>query len=171
MDRNQRLQPTSCHTSANFSMKISIIVAVAKNNAIGYKNKLPWHIPEDLKRFKEVTQGHHILMGRKTFESIGKPLPNRTNLVISRNKKLKIEGANIFDSIEKAINFAKKNNESELFIIGGEKIFSSLIEKTDTIYLTKVLKNYKGDAFFPKLSFSHWKVLSREKHYNSNPPF
>ncbi len=152
-------------------MKISIIAATAKNNVIGSSGKLPWHISEDLKRFKKTTLNHHILMGRKTFESIGKPLPDRINLVISQNKKLKIKGAKVFDSIKKAINFAKKNKENELFAIGGEKIFNSLIKKTKMIYLTKVLKNYKGDTFFPKIKPNDWKITSREKHYNSNPPF
>lgn len=152
-------------------MIISIIAAVSKNNVIGKAGKIPWHIPQDLKRFKEITLGHHILMGRKTFESIGKPLPGRINLIVSKNKKLKIKGAKVFDSIEKAVNFAKNKKEEELFVIGGDKIFNSFIDKTDVIYLTKVLRNYDGDAFFPRIEAGRWKVASREKHHNNNPPF
>ena len=152
-------------------MIISIIAAVSENNVIGRSGKTPWHIPEDLKRFREITLGHHILMGRKTFKSIGKPLPGRTNLIISKDKKLKIKGTKVFDSIEKAIKFAKNNKEKELFVIGGEKIFNNLINKTNKIHLTKVLKDYNGDTFFPKIKRNQWKIVSKEKHYKYNPPF
>ncbi len=145
-------------------MDISIIVAVAKNNVIGNENKLIWRLSDDLKRFKKLTTGHHILMGRKTFESIGKPLPNRKNLIITRNKDYKVEGGFVFQDIESAIDFAKENGEDELFIIGGGEIYRKLLDRTERIYLTKVHTSPEGDAFFPELESEDWFVFHEEAH-------
>jgi len=152
-------------------MKISLIAAVAKNNTIGKDGKIPWHIPEDLKRFKKITSGHHVIMGRKTFESIGKILPQRINMILTSDKKYKVNNAFVFDDPQKAIEFAKKNNEKELMIIGGAKVYEYFLPKADKIYLTKVLKNFDGETFFPKINLKDWKITFREKHTKEDPPF
>lgn len=152
-------------------MKISLIAAVAKNNAIGKDGKIPWHIPQDLKRFKKITTGHHILMGRKTFESIGKILPGKINLILTSDKKYKVKNAFVFDNPQKAIEFAKKNKEKELMVIGGAKVYKYFLPKADKIYLTRVLEKFNGDTFFPKINYNDWKITFKEKHIKENPPF
>ena len=152
-------------------MKISIIVAASENNVIGNNGKIPWHISEDLKRFKEITTGHHILMGRKTYESIGKPLPNRANLVLTKDEKLKIPGAVIFQDFGEALRFARKRKEEELMIIGGEKIYKFALPLAEKIYLTRVLREYEGDAKLPEIENGKWKLVFNESHLDSNPPF
>jgi dihydrofolate reductase len=143
-------------------MKISIIVAADEQNGIGKNNALLCHLPADLKYFKNLTTGHSILMGRKTFDSIGKPLPNRTNIVISRNTN-SIEGCFVFNSIEAGIAFAKKLKETELFIIGGDSIYAQVMSETDTIYLTRTHHVFDADAFFPPLA-SNWKLTHETKN-------
>lgn len=138
---------------------LSIIVAVAENNVIGRNNELIWHISEDLKYFKRVTSGHTVIMGRKTFESIGKPLPNRTNIVISRSTDLKLDGCIVVNSLSEAI--AKINPADEHFIIGGGSIYRKAMALADKLYLTKVYHSYEGDTFFPELDGS-WREVSRE---------
>ena len=145
-------------------MNVSIIAAVSKNFVIGYKGIIPWHIPEDLKRFKKITSGHHIIMGRKTYEAIGHPLPDRTNVVITRNKKYKAQGCVIVNSFKEAIVFAKNNKEMEAFIIGGEQIYKLALPIADKIYLTRVHHNFKGDSFFPKINTDNWKEIYRQNH-------
>lgn len=140
-------------------MKISIIVAKAEKNVIGGENKLLWHLPADLKFFKEKTSGHHILMGRKTFESIGKALPNRVNLVLTRDENYKIEGVFAVKTLQQAINLAQKNDENELFIIGGGEIYKNTISIADTIYITQIDAIFEGDTFFPSLS-DDWNLVS-----------
>lgn len=142
-------------------MDISIIVAVAENGVIGKDNQLLWRLSEDLKLFKKRTTNHAIIMGRKTFDSIGKPLPNRLNIVISRNKALKIEGCEVANSLEKAIEIAKNQlSQDEIFIIGGEKI-NNLAQKIVTkVYLTKVHTTKEGDAFFNETPYQNWTVVS-----------
>lgn len=140
-------------------MKISIIVAKAEKNVIGGENKLLWHLPADLKFFKEKTSGHHILMGRKTFESIGKALPNRVNLVLTRDENYKKEGVFAVKTLQQAIDFAQNANENELFIIGGGEIYKNTISIADTIYITQIDAFFEGDTFFPALS-SDWKLVS-----------
>lgn len=152
-------------------MKISIIVAVSKNNIIGSKGKLLWHISKDLINFKKITSGHHILMGQKTYESIGKPLPNRTNIILSDEINYKAKGCHVFNKLENALEFAKINKEKELMIIGGGMIYKLLLPITSKIYLTKVHKKYEGDVKFPKLNIKNWKEISTEKHLDENPPF
>ncbi len=140
-------------------MIVSIIVAVANNNAIGGNNQLLWHISADLKMFKRITSGHAIVMGRKTYESIGKPLPNRQNIVISRNRELTLPGADVVESIDVAKAVAKGE---ELFIIGGGEVYRQTIALADRIYLTRVWADYKADTFFPEIDMSIWKEVSRE---------
>lgn len=141
-------------------MRISLIVAKAENNAIGINNKLPWHLKDDLQNFKKITTGHHILMGRKTFESIGKALPGRMSLVISSEPRANQENVFWFSSIFRAIKQAERNGETELFIIGGEKIYKYALSLVDRIYLTEVKGDVKGDVFFPQLSLKNWKKIS-----------
>ncbi len=152
-------------------MKISLIAAVSKNRVIGNKGKIPWYIPDDLKRFKKITDGHHVLMGSKTFESIGKPLANRTNLILNFDKNYKVSGAYVFCDPEKALKFAQKKGEKELMIIGGGSIYKYFLPKSDQIYLTRVLRNYQGDTYFPKINLKEWRITFREKHLKQNPPF
>ncbi|MEA3317107.1 MAG: dihydrofolate reductase [Bacteroidota bacterium] len=139
---------------------ISIIVAVAQNNVIGKNNQLLWHIPRDMKHFRETTTGHNIISGRKTFESFGKPLPKRTNIIITRNKEYTQEGCVIVNSLEEAINHAK--NDSEIFIIGGGEIYKQALEIADRIYLTQVHHSFDGDTFFPEINKTKWKEIKKE---------
>jgi dihydrofolate reductase len=152
-------------------MKISLIAAVSKNNVIGDGEKLLWHIPGDLPRFKEITTGHHILMGRKTFESIGRVLPNRKNLIISTNKKLKIKDAEVFGTPEKAVEYAAGRGETELMIIGGSSVYHFFLHQADRIYLTRVFKDYEGSAKFPEIDSSKWDATLIEKNEVNDPPF
>jgi dihydrofolate reductase len=144
-------------------MLISLIVVADTQNAIGYKNQLLCHLPADLKYFKALTLGHHIAMGRKTYESIGKPLPNRTNIIISTNPDLVIEGCVTVTSIEQAIQIAKAANETELFIIGGGIIFKQVLGISDKIYLTRIFHQFEADTFFPELG-NEWKLTVDDKH-------
>ncbi len=148
-------------------MRISFIVAKSEDNVIGINNKLPWHLKDDLQNFKKITMGHHILMGRKTFESIGKSLPGRMSFVISSDPKPNSDNVFWFTSIFRAIKQAERNGESELFIIGGEKIFKYAISLVDRIYLTEVKGQIKGDTYFPQLSLKNWKKIS-EQHFTKN---
>jgi dihydrofolate reductase len=142
-------------------MKISLIVAMASNRAIGLNNQMPWHLSADLKKFKQITMGSPILMGRKTHESIGKALPGRTNIIISRNLSYKQDDCLVFDNIDKAIETVCKEND-ELFVMGGASIYDAMLAKADMLYLTKINKEFKGDTFFPVIDENDWKEISRE---------
>jgi len=142
---------------------ITLIAAVAENNALGKDNQLIWHLPNDFKRFKEITSGHYIVMGRKTFESFPKPLPNRTHVIITRQKDYKAEGCIIVDSIEKAIEKCPKNEE--LFIIGGAQIYQQSMDFADKIELTRVHASFEADAYFPEINLNQWKLIFEEKHF------
>lgn len=144
-------------------MRVSFIVAKAENDVIGRNNELPWHLKDDLQNFKKITMGHHMLMGRKTFESIGKALPGRVSLVISSEPKANADGVFWFNSIFRAIKQAERNGETELFIIGGEKIFKYALSLVDRIYLSTVHADIKGDVYFPQLSLKNWKKISEQK--------
>ena len=145
-------------------MRISFIVAKAENNVIGINNQLPWHLKTDLQHFKKITMGHHMLMGRKTFESIGKALPGRMSLVISSDPRPAENSVLWFNSIFRAIKHAERSGESELFIIGGEKIFKYALSLVDRIYLTEVKGEVKGDVYFPQLSLKNWKKISEQSY-------
>ena len=144
-------------------MKISIIVAAAPDGAIGKDNKLLWHLPADMKFFKDKTMGHHIIMGRKTYESIGKPLPGRTTVIITRDKNYKAEGCFVAHSLEYAIRKIELSGDSEAMIIGGAEIYSLALEFADIIYLTEVQGKFEADAFF-KFDKSKWSVKERQDH-------
>lgn len=142
-------------------MNISILVAHDVNHGIGKNNALPWHLPSDLKFFKEKTSGHHILMGRKTYDSIGRPLPNRTTLIVSRNASLEIPGTHVFTSIEKAIEFARLANETELFIVGGAEIYQLALAYADTLYITEIENAFEVDAWL-KIPLENFMEVSRD---------
>ena len=147
-------------------MIVSLIVAVSENGVIGKDNGLIWHLPKDMKFFKDTTQGHHVLMGRKNFESIPhnfRPLPNRTNIIITRQSNYIAEGCVVVNSIEQGIELAKNNGEHELFVIGGGQIYDMALkqELIDRVYLTEIHHSFDGDTFFPKLS-DQWKEVQRE---------
>jgi len=144
-------------------MKISIIVAVAENGVIGGGNKLLWDIPADMRRFREATKGHAVIMGRKTFVSIGRPLPGRRNIVISRDGALKIDGCSVVTSLSDALALAEQSGESEAFVIGGGQIYEQALPLTDRVYLTRVHAMFEGDTFFPALSGDAWTEVSREE--------
>jgi len=143
-------------------MIVSLVVAMSTNNAIGKDNQLLWHLPADLKHFKEITSGHTIIMGRKTYESIGKALPNRRNIVITRNKVLRLTGVEVMHSLEEALNSSE--DENEVFIIGGAEIFNQSIKLADKIYLTRIHENYEADTFFPKIDEDCWLESELEHH-------
>jgi len=143
-------------------LKLSIIVATAEKGVIGKDNQLIWHLPEDLKMFRRLTTGHVIIMGRKTFESIGKPLPNRTSIIISRNTDYLVEGCIVVGSLEEAIEKAKEIETEEAFIIGGAQIYALALDMADTVYLTQVHHNFEGDAFFPVLDTNIWTETERK---------
>lgn len=142
-------------------MNISIVVAVAENGVIGKDNQLLWRLSADLKRFKSITSNHYILLGRKTFESIGKPLPNRTSLIISRDFKCDFENCFVFKTINEAIVFAAQQNQEEIFVIGGGEIYSQTLPLSNRIHLTLVHTEIEGDTYFD-YDDSNWKVLHSE---------
>lgn len=141
-------------------MKISIIVAMASNQAIGLNNKMPWHLSADLKKFKEITMGSPIVMGRKTYDSIGRPLPGRDNLIISRNPAYKKNDCLVFNSVEDAIS--AYHNHDEIFIIGGASLYKEMLPKAHFLYLTQINKPFKGDTFFPSINTLDWREVERE---------
>lgn len=139
---------------------ISIIVAVAANGVIGDNNSLLWHISEDLRNFKRITSGHPVIMGRKTFESLGRPLPDRTNVVVSRTATA-IDGCRVAASLDEAI--AMFPADEEAFIIGGAQIYAQALDAADKIYITRVGRDYEGDTSFPEWDATRWRLVSREE--------
>ncbi len=142
---------------------LSIIVAKAKNNIIGKENKLIWHLPEDLKHFKELTTGHTIIMGRKTFESLGRVLPNRKHVVFSQNPDFKVDDENV-EIVHSMLQIQEYiENEEENFVIGGAMIYNLLMPYVTKMYVTQINKDFEGDTFFPRIDENVWKEVSREK--------
>lgn len=141
---------------------LSIIVAISRNDIIGKEGKLPWHLPNDLKRFREITTGHKIIMGRKTYESLPKILPDRHHIVLTRDKNFNVEDerVTIINSVEELLKALSKNEE--YFVIGGAEIFSVFEEYVDRIYLTVIEENFEGDVTFPKIDYSQWNEVSCE---------
>ena len=142
---------------------LSIIVAIANNNVIGKDNKLIWHLPEDLKRFKNLTTGHNIIMGRKTFESLGRVLPNRKHIVLCNDVSLNIENENV--EVLSDVNLLDKyiKSDEENFVIGGATIYRLLLPKASKLYITKINESFEGDVYFPEIDLDDWKVVSKEK--------
>ncbi len=148
-------------------MKISLIVAMASNRVIGLNNQMPWHLSADLKKFKAVTMGAPILMGRKTYQSIGRPLPGRTNIIISRNPDYRQDGCIVVNTIESALTKGSEN-AGELFIIGGSDLYNATLPIADSIYLTLINKAFDGDTFFPDIDAHDWLEVARE-NINDDP--
>ncbi len=148
-------------------MSIAIIVALAKNRTIGVNNTLPWRCPEDLKHFKSLTMGHHMIMGRKTFDSIGRALPGRTTVVVTRDAGLKIEGCLIAHSLSDALLTCK--GDEQTFVVGGAQIYEQALPLADRLHVTEIQQNVEGDAHFPVIDPDIWQEVSREVHHQSSP--
>lgn len=146
---------------------LSILVAMASNRTIGINNTLPWRCPEDLRHFKALTLGHHIVMGRKTYDSIGKPLPGRTTVVVTRNRDLKIEGCIIAHSLQEAI--AACAEDEEIFVVGGAELYAQALPLADKLYVTEIRQDVAGDAHFPHFDKKLWLETSREKRSQETP--
>ena len=148
-------------------MIISFIAALSKNRVIGKKNDLPWHLPDDMKYFMQTTKAHYVIMGRKNYDSIPekfRPLPNRTNVVVTRQKHFKAEGCVVVHSLEEGIEQARKGKEQEAFIIGGAEIFKYGFPFSQRLYLTEIVAEVDGDTFFPEWNAAEWKEISRRHH-------
>ena len=143
-------------------MNISIIVAMATNRVIGHENRLPWHLPADLQHFKRITMGKPILMGRKTWESIGRPLPGRTNIVITRDVSYSADGCVVVHSLDAALEAARDNDE--IMVIGGAEFYRQVLPRASTLYLTLVDGEFEGDAFFPEIDENEWLEVERSDH-------
>ncbi|MCQ6275156.1 dihydrofolate reductase [Bacillus sp. V3B] len=141
---------------------ISYIVAMDKNRVIGKNNQLPWYLPADLQFFKRVTMGHPIIMGRKTYESIGKPLPGRENIIVTRNQEYKVEGCTVIHSVEELTKFTEEKQE-EVFVIGGAELFQVTFPNVDRLYITMIEHEFEGDTFFPEFNETDWNLISTEK--------
>jgi dihydrofolate reductase len=142
-------------------MRISLIVAMSENRVIGRNNQLPWHLPRDLQHFKRTTLHHTVIMGRKTFESMGKPLPQRRNIVITRDRTYRAAGIEIAHGLDEAISLCK--NEDEIFIAGGAEIFRQALHGADRMYLTLIHAKIEGDVYFPEVNWKEWTLLSDER--------
>jgi dihydrofolate reductase len=145
-------------------MKVSIIVAVAANGVIGRDNELPWRLSADLQRFKKLTMGHAVIMGRKTYESIGRPLPGRRMIVISRQPDYKAPDTTTVSNFGEALTEAAKHNETEAFVIGGAAVFEQALLIAERLYLTRVHANVAGDVYFPPLDPAAWRLLESQPH-------
>lgn len=148
-------------------MIVSLLLAMDKNRGIGFENKLPWHLPRDMKFFKEKTTGHFMVMGRKTFDSLGKPLPNRTSIIITRQKEYQsgYENVVVVHSLEEALTYCASKKQEEVFIVGGGEIFKQTLEKklANKIYLTEVYGDFEADVFFPEIRMEEWLLVSKEE--------
>jgi len=142
-------------------MIVSIVVAISENHAIGKNNQLLWHLPKDLKHFKEITSGGTVIMGRKTYDSVGKPLPNRRNIIITR-QQIEIAGCEVVNSLQAALDLCR--DHKEVFIVGGAEIYKQAMPLTDRIYLTIVHENFEADTYFPEISKEIWKETERADH-------
>lgn len=150
---------------------ISLLYAMDKNRLIGKNNELPWHLPQDLAYFKRVTMGHTIVMGRKTFDSIGKPLPGRENIIITRDTSFTCNGCKVIHSINELLNLSREKNNEELFVIGGAEIFKEILPFSDRLYVTNIHHEFDGDTYFPITNDAEWKLISKEpgKKDEKNP--
>ncbi len=144
-------------------MTVSLIVAAARNGVIGRDGGLPWHLPDDLKRFRQITTGHHVIMGRATHESIGRPLPKRNNVVLSRSRGYAADGCTVVHDLDDAFEVARAADEDEAFVIGGARIYAASLPRADRIYLTRIEAEVDGDVRMPPLG-DDWREISREEH-------
>lgn len=152
------------------ALRLSILVAMAKNRVIGKDNALPWHLSADLKHFKAITMGHPIIMGRKTYESIGRPLPGRTNLIMTHQKGYQVAGAITVNSIDEALKAcqASIDGNNEVFLIGGAALYRQTLEACHRIYITEIQQDFDGDTFFPEFNKTEWQEITREKHFSED---
>ena len=150
-------------------MKVSIIAAVARNGVIGSENRLPWHIPDDFKWFRKQTAGHALIMGRSTFESIGKLLPERANIILSRRDDFAVPGAEVFPSFEGALEHLREKGEEEAFVIGGAQVYRESLPFADRLYLTLIHNDYPGDARFPPIPEGDFHTVFEENHAGEPP--
>jgi dihydrofolate reductase len=146
--------------------QLSVIAAIARNGTIGLDNTLPWRLPEDLKHFKALTMGHHIIMGRKTYESLGRLLPGRTTVIVSRNRDYAVSGAIVVGSLQQAIQAC--DGDDELFVIGGAELYREALPVAGRLYLTEIDEDFDGDAHFPVIDSSIWRETSRATHLSEN---
>ena len=147
--------------------RIALIWAMARNRVIGRHNALPWHLPADMKHFRELTTGHPVLMGRKTFESLGRPLPNRTNIVITSDRHYAPQGCLVAHSLDEALALAVPHvppNDPEIFVIGGEQLYTQMLSRADRLYMTRVETDAEGDAWFPDFDLGTWREIQRDVH-------
>jgi dihydrofolate reductase len=144
------------------AVRISLIAAMAENRVIGINNTLPWRLPVDLKHFRQLTNGHHVIMGRRNYESIGKPLPDRTNVVVTHNPDYRAPGCLVKHSLDDAL--AGIQNDPEIFVIGGAEIYRQTLNRADRLYLTRVHAQIHGDTYFPPFDENQWHEISRERH-------
>lgn len=143
-----------------------MIVAVANNGVIGINNTLPWHLPEDLKRFRALTMGHHIIMGRKTYESLGRLLPGRTSVIVTRNHAYQVDGAIVVNNLQDAMQYCA--NDDELFLIGGAQLYQEGLKLVNKLYITKVNLEVDGDAFLPEMDFNAWTLIEKKDHLSAS---
>lgn len=141
-----------------------MIAAMGKNRVIGKDNDMPWHLPADLQHFKKTTLGSPIIMGRKTYDSIGRPLPGRLNIILSRNTKLEIEGCSVVNSLDKALDLARQTDATEIFITGGAHLYDTFLEEADRLYITLIDEEFEGDTYFPDYTQLNWKEVAKEDH-------
>ena len=160
--------PNSESIKAVKPIKLSMIAAMGKNRVIGKDNDMPWHLPADLQHFKKTTLGSPIIMGRKTYDSIGRPLPGRLNIILSRNANLEIEGCSIVNSFDEAIALAEEGKSDEVFITGGAHLYNTFLEKADRLYITLIDEEFEGDTYFPDYTQLNWLEVSREDHLADN---
>lgn len=145
-------------------MIISAIWAQTKNGVIGKNNRIPWHLPDDLKYFKRTTLGHHVITGRKNFESVGKPLPGRTNIIVTRNRDYAISLCPVVHSVEEALSLAFEEGEKEVFIVGGGEIYRAALPYLHRLYMTLIDTELEGDVYFPEINWSKWAIIGQEDH-------
>lgn len=145
-------------------MIISAIWAQSKNGVIGVNNQIPWHLPDDLKFFKRTTLGHHIITGRKNYESVGKPLPGRTNVIVTRNRGYAVSGCPVVHSVEDALSLAHKAGEEEVFIVGGGEIYKAALPYLQKLYMTLIDTEIEGDVYFPEIDWTKWDIIGQEDH-------
>jgi dihydrofolate reductase len=154
--------PAASPSSATRRCRIALIAAVARNGIIGVGNSLPWHLPEDLRHFRVLTDGHAVIMGRKTWESIGRALPNRQNIVVSRQAGLRLDGASVAHSLDEALSLATRPDP--VFVIGGEALYRSALPRAALLHLTEIHRDFHGDARFPAFDRPQWREVAREAH-------
>ncbi len=152
------------------SLRLSLLVAMAKNRVIGRDNKLPWHLPADLKHFKFLTMGQTIVMGRKTYESIGRPLPGRANIIVTRQTGYEVPGAIVVNTIDDALLICERTGSinGENFIIGGEELYRQTLKICQRIYITEIQRDFEGDVFFPEFDPNEWEETQRDRHISEN---